>query len=354
MQYNKNGKSKISGGVKMKEKYSVFLGNVGSCSDRYCTAYGRTYSWEELFERAASIPYLSGVDLVLTPELLESFENIRGLLKASGLKPVSLAVDHFTQAKWKQGTLSSVNPSVRKEAIQDTMRAMDLAAEIGCNLVTVWPGQDGYDYLFQADYIRERTLFADGIREACRHRPDIRLSLEYKAKEPRCHCYVNSTAATLLMIQEIGEKNCGAVLDYGHALLGYENPAEAVAMLAKYGNRLFHVHINDNYRLWDDDMIVGSVHTLEYLEFFYWLRRTGYDGWMTIDQYPYREDGQEAVAESAAWLYTLEQKMEQMNSEIIEDVLRKKDGIAASRLMRRILFPEEELNGQKAVQKTRR
>ena len=75
---------------------------------------------------------------------------------------------------------------------------------------------------------------------------------------------------------------------------------------------------------------------------------------MTIDQYPYREDGQEAVAESAAWLYTLEQKMEQMDSEIIEDVLRKKDGIAASRLMRRILFPEEELNGQKAVQKIRR
>ena len=186
----------------MKEKYSVFLGNVGSCSDRYCAAYGKAYSWEELFERAASVPYLSGVDLVLTPELLESFQEVRGFLKTTGLKPVSLAVDHFTQAKWKQGTLSSVDPSVRKEAVQDTMRAMDLAAEIGCGLVTVWPGQDGYDYLFQADYIRERTLFADGIREACRHRPDIRISLEYKAKEPRSHCYVNSTATTLLMIQE--------------------------------------------------------------------------------------------------------------------------------------------------------
>ena len=125
----------------MKEKYSVFLGNVGSCSDRYCAAYGRSYSWEELFERAASIPYLSGVDLVLTPEVLESFEVIRKLLKASDLKAVSLAVDHFTQAKWKQGSLSSVDPSIRKEAVRDTMRAMDLAAEIGCDLVTVWPGR---------------------------------------------------------------------------------------------------------------------------------------------------------------------------------------------------------------------
>lgn len=324
------------------QKYSVFLGNVGSCSDRYCPAYGRAFSWKELLERVRSVPQISGVDLVLTPELLESFQEIRGLLKESGLKPVSLAVDHFTQAKWKQGTLSSVDPAVRKEAIRDTVRAMDLAAEIGCDLVTVWPGQDGYDYLFQADYIRERTLFADGIREACRHRPDIRISLEYKAKEPRNHCYVNSTATTLLMIQEIGEDNCGAVLDYGHVLLGYESPAEAVAMLDKYGKRLFHVHINDNYRLWDDDMIVGSVHTLEYLEFFCWLRRTGYDGYLTIDQYPYREDGRDAVAESAAWMQALERRADRIDPEKVAAVLRRKDAVAASALMRGILFGEGE------------
>ncbi len=65
----------------MERKYSVFLGNVGSCSDRYCTAYGRTYSPDELFKRAASIPLLTGVDLVLTPELLESFDHVKELLK---------------------------------------------------------------------------------------------------------------------------------------------------------------------------------------------------------------------------------------------------------------------------------
>ena len=325
----------------MERKYSVFLGNVGSCSDRYCAAYGRTYSPDELFKRAASIPLLTGVDLVLTPELLESFDHVKELLKTTGLKAVSLAVDHFTQAKWKQGSLSSLDPLIRGQAINDTKQAMDLAAEIGCDLVTIWPGQDGYDSLFQADYIRERTLFADGVREACRHRRDIRVSLEYKSKEPRNHCYVNSTAGTLLMLQEIGEANCGAVLDYGHVLLGYESPAEAVALLAKYGNRLFHVHINDNYRLWDDDMIAGSIHTLEYLEFFYWLRRTGYNGWMTIDQYPYREDGRDAVSESAEWLDSLETLVDRADMEEISNTLKRKDAISASRLMRKLLFGEK-------------
>lgn len=113
-------------------------------------------------------------------------------------------------------------------------------------------------------------------------------------------------------------------------------------MLDKYGKRLFHVHINDNYRLWDDDMIVGSVHTLEYLEFFYWLRRTGYDGYLTIDQYPYREDGRDAVAESAAWMQALERRADRIDPEKVAAVLRRKDAVAASALMRGILFGEGE------------
>ncbi len=324
-----------------QRKYSVFLGNVGSCSDRYCGAYGRPYSIEELFQRAATVPHLTGVDLVLTPDLVDGFPTVRRMLDATGLNPVSLAVDHFAQAKWKQGSFSSPDPAIRRSAVDDTKRAMDLAAEIGCNLVTIWPGQDGYDYIFQADYEQERTWFADGIREACRHNREIRIALEYKAREPRNRCYLNNTAAAVLILEEIGEASCGAALDYGHVLLGYESPAEAVAILHKYGNRLFHVHINDNYRLWDDDMIAGSVHTLEYLEFFHWLRRTGYEGWMTIDQYPYREDGRDAVAESAEWLHALEGIMDHADSAEIDEVLKRKDAVAASRLMRRLLFRGE-------------
>lgn len=316
----------------------MFLGNVGSCSDRYCAAYGRPYNLEELFERVASIPLIRGVDLVVTDDIVDGLDRVKACIRKAGLSVASLVVDHFAQAKWGQGTFSSVNQEIREQAIEDTKRAMDLAAELGCGNVTIWAGQDGYDYLFQADYLKERTWFADGVREACRHRSDITVSLEYKAKEPRTHSYVNSVGTTLLMVHEIGEPNCGVTLDFGHALLGYENPAESVALLSKYGNKLMHVHINDNYRYWDDDMVAGSVHTLEYLEFFYWLRRTGYSGWITMDQYPYREDGRDAVAESAEWLNALESLVDRADLQEIEAVLSRKDAIAASRLMRKLVF----------------
>ena len=45
-------------------KYSVILGNVGQCSDRYMTGgYGRSFELEELFERVASIKGVTGVNL---------------------------------------------------------------------------------------------------------------------------------------------------------------------------------------------------------------------------------------------------------------------------------------------------
>jgi xylose isomerase len=217
---------------------------------------------------------------------------------------------------------------------------MDFAAEVNCPIVTIWPGQDGYDYLFQADYIQERRWFTEGIKSACAHRTDIDLTLEYKIKEPRTHSYVSSAATTLLMIADCGSPNLGVVLDYGHAALGYETPAESVALLSMYGDKLRHVHINDNFGIWDDDMIVGTVHTMHYLEFFYWLERTGYHGYITIDQFPYREDGRAAVEESALWIDTLQSMIEGADQAAIATALAGKDAIAASRVMRSIIAPK--------------
>ena len=322
----------------MNRKYSVFISNVASCNDRYCAAYGREFSMDEMFERVKSIPLLSAVDLVMNQQFRQDKEGILKNMERTGLKVASIAVDTFANPLFQQGSLSSIDKDVRATAIQHAKEAIDFAAQIGCKTVTLWPGQDGYDYIFQADYIKERQLFADGVKELCEYNKEIDITLEYKLKEPRTHSYISTVGATLLMINDLGCENLGIALDYGHAALGYESPAEAVAMCKMYGDRLKHIHINDNYRLWDDDMIVGSVHSLEYLEFIYWLRKTGYTGYMTLDQFPYREDGREAVAESAAWLDALERIIDKADMAEIDSVIAKKDAIAASKLMRKLLL----------------
>lgn len=317
--------------------YSVFIDNVGSCNDRYCGAYGHPFTIEEKFDRVKSIPLLSAVDIVLSPGFIHEKERIRENLARTGLKCASIAIDTFADPVFQKGSFSAVDPKVRALAIQRSKEAIDFARSIDCGIVTTWPGQDGYDYLFQADYIKERKLFQDAMIELCDYDPEMTITMEYKIKEPRTHCYISTVGTALLMCEASGRKNLGLALDYGHAALGYETPAEAVAICKMYGDRLRHIHINDNYRLWDDDLIVGSVHTLEFIEFIYWLRRTGYQGYMTLDQFPYREDGRDAVAESAEWLDFLESIVDNADMDEIHATIAKNDAIAASRLMRKLL-----------------
>lgn len=324
-------------------RYSVILSNVGSCCDRYLNSgYSNPFTIEELFDRVSSIDQVQGVELVGNWHIKsDNVGQIKDNLNRTGLKLVSIIPDHFGQQKWGKGAFTSKNPSIREEAVKHTKEIMDIAAELGCGLVSIWPGQDGYDYFFQADYIEERGWFEEGVKECCKYRKDIKVSIEYKPKEPRNRSYPSNVANTLLMIKEIDEENCGITIDYGHALVAYENVAESVAMSKKYGNKLFHIHMNDSYGFWDDDMIVGSIHTIPYLEYLYWLKKTDYKGWISIDQYPYREDGRNAVNESIQWMITLNDIMNRMNDEEVQRVIKAGDATESSRMLRKYMFGNE-------------
>lgn len=324
----------------MTAKYSVILSNVGSCSDRYVTGgYAEPFTISEMFERVSHIPQVTGVELVGTWHVTDkNVKELKGHLERYGLKLASIIPDHFGQMKWKNGSFAAKDPAVRRDAVAHTKEMIDAAVELGGNLVSLWPGQDGYDYLFQADYIEERDWFGEGLKEVSGYRPDVRVALEYKPKEPRTHSYLSTAAMSILMAQETGADNVGVTIDFGHALNAYETPSESVALLKKYGNRLFHVHMNDNFRHWDDDMIVGSVHTIETLEFFYWLKRTGYDGWLSIDQYPYREDGLEAVREGVDAMEAFVRLVDSIPSGEIEALLKSGKSPEIAAYLRKLLL----------------
>jgi xylose isomerase len=323
----------------MERKYSVFLGNVGTSFDRHCPKYqDKKFSIRELFERVASIDKMKGVDLAAHPDIVENRDVVEEMVSKTGLKVVSVVVDLFAQPRWKQGSLSSTSAEIREEAVEETKKVMDMAEDLGCDFITIWPGQDGYDYMFQADYIRERTWFAEGIKSACRYKSNICIALEYKLREPRTHNYINTVGNTILTVLEVGEPNCGIAIDTGHAYFAYENSAESVALIKKWGGNLMHVHINDNFSGADDDLIVGSNRTLEYLEFLFWLRKTDYNGWFTMDQFPYREDGRDAVQESIYWLDAFESIIDNADMNEIEEIIAKKDAVLANKMARKLLL----------------
>ena len=135
--------------------------------------------------------------------------------------------------------------------------------------------------------------------------------------------HVGTIGKVLLMIQSTGCDNIGVVLDIGHAFAAYENPSQSIALLKMYGDKLYHTHFNDNYRLWDDDMIAGSIHTIEFIEFLYWMRKTGFKGWYSLDIFPYREDGIDAAQESIDWVNAMDQVIDKMGMDALGELIKK-------------------------------
>jgi xylose isomerase len=163
------------------------------------------------------------------------------------------------------------------------------------------------------------------------------ISIEYKAKEPRTHLTWSTAARTLLGIQSIGRDDVGIVVDLGHSLFAKEAPADVLSLVHEHG-RLYTIEVNDNWREWDDDLTVGSIHLVETLEFFHAVRTIGWQEPILLDQFPFREDPVEAARTSVRTMRAIESALDRLDLDALNDVQERQDALAAQRLISDLLL----------------
>jgi sugar phosphate isomerase/epimerase len=321
-------------------RFSANINTFNACADRYVlSGYGQRATVEEMIEAATKVPALTGVEVVGLWHVNDSnVAEVHRRVRDAGLVVTCVTPDIWAQAKWGRGSFASNDPEVRRAAIQEVKKSMEWARQMDCEVVDLWFGQDGYDYPLQADYLAAWDRLIEGTIECAEHLPDVKLVIEYKPKEPRAHCHVATVGNTLLLLDRVNKPNVGAMIDVGHSLMAYENTAEAAAMLQHFGRKLFYMHFNDNWRLWDDDMMAGSIHTIELLELLYWLDRVEYNGWYALDIFPYREDGVRAATESIRWIQGLHGALDRIGRERVAAVVAAGDAPDASALVREALL----------------
>ncbi|CAJ1919628.1 unnamed protein product [Cylindrotheca closterium] len=253
-------------------------------------------------KRQVTIPGLTCVDFNY-PQHFHSWSNkeAKAALDEAGL--VAGAVCLRYPSKFARGAMNHPDVDLRKEAIELTKEAARTAIDLGCSEVVVWSAYDGYDYPFTVDYDEKWQQLVDAFQEICDAFPGIKFSLEYKPTDENTRFFtVPSTAAALLLVQDIDRPNMGLTLDVGHMLMSGENPGQSIAMVGKR-KKLFGVQLNDGYtRLAaEDGMMFGSVHPSMALEIMYQLYRSDFDGHFYFDTFPQRSD---PVAEA---VYNIEQ-----------------------------------------------
>ncbi len=275
----------------MNQKISVGIWDFGMGSCRYVGEGYKPYmNFEERVRAISKIKGASGIEITYPNDVNEkTWPEAKALLDELNLKIIGMGVELVCDKQWKTGSLSSADKDRRDISCNLVKDAMKFAKSIGVKTVSLWMGQDGFDYVFQNDYAKAYDYLVECLRDCAKTEPSVNLGIEYKVSEPRMSCMMKNAGMALAVAYETGCDNVGVTLDVGHAFNAGENPAEVAAILLSK-KRLFHIHVNDNYRIADDDMPVGSVHWPQYFEFFYWMDKMGYDGWYSLDLYPYRDD----------------------------------------------------------------
>jgi xylose isomerase len=273
-------------------KNSILLGTLGRYADRF-HEYQKPRSLEERLDIAKTIPRTHGVEPVYPQDLGVACEKVP-VVKASGLAVSAVNVNVKGEDKFRLGSFTNPDADIRREAIQYLKIAMDAAIDLGTDMITVCPLIDGWDYAFQVDYRKQWQWTIEAFTEACAHRSDVRVSIEYKPYEVRNRIILPTMGRTLHFCDVVGAKNLGVTMDVGHAFIAGETPA-AELCIGHAAGRVFYVHFNDNDRGADWDMLPGSVNFWETLETLYYVEALGWDGWMAYDVFTRTGDNVEAV-----------------------------------------------------------
>jgi L-rhamnose isomerase len=279
-------------------RFATRLNSFASGAASYWPGQTEKPSLHQMVTRASSVPGLTDVDLNYPDHAGGDLPQTAAMIADCGLAVNGLAMRYYTNPAFKLGAFTNPDPVVRREAIDLTKRGIDVTRTLGSTLMTLWLGQDGFDYGFQCDYNSLWEMAVAGLAEVAAHDPDCLISIEYKPNEPRAYSLLPDAATTLLAIADAGAPNLGVTLDFAHSLYANEQPANAAAQIMRR-SRLLGLHLNDGYGKRDDGLMVASVHAQATLELLREVSRAGFDGAIYFDTFP-DATGMDPVQECAA------------------------------------------------------
>lgn len=320
-------------------KLSVLASTWSKHGDRWMlSGYYEGLSLEKIIEKTAKIEELDGIELIYPQQINENnYKEIAAIIKEQGLEISSIANSISSLPEYYKGALTNSDNKIRQKAIDTVKNGLDIAAELGVDRTNLWLGREGYNYPFQIDYNESWQLLINGLKECAYYRPEIKICIEYKIRDPQSRLMAGTASRTMLLINDVGADNLGVLMDAGHTLYAYESLAETIYMLQNYG-KLFHFHLNDNYRFADEDMVVGSIHFFEFIEAFYWLVKVGYNGWISFDPHPLGEDETKSVRESIRFVKGTLKLLDRVGFDTIAELLKHREAMEVYKLLQNDLF----------------
>ncbi|HEY6338661.1 MAG TPA: xylose isomerase [Candidatus Sulfotelmatobacter sp.] len=224
--------------------------------------------------------------------------------KESGVVVPMATVNLFFHPVFRDGAFTANDPEVRAYALQKTMRAMDLGAELGAKVFVLWGGREGVetDACRRADEAVKRLR--DAVNYLCEYNIakgyGYKFAMEAKPNEPRGDIYMATTGHYLGFIPTLAHPEMvGVNPEVAHEHMAGLNFMHGVAQAWEAG-KLYHIDLNDQYPgRYDQDLRFGSANLKSAFWLVKFLEDVGYQGSRHFDAHAYRTENYDGVKDFA-------------------------------------------------------
>ena len=225
-------------------------------------------------------------------------------LAETGLVVPMATTNLFHNPVFKDGAFTSNDPQVRAFALQKTMRAIDLGAELGAEVYVFWGGREGVESDASKNPVEALKYFREALNFLLEYVIDqgypLKFALEAKPNEPRGDLYLPTTGAMLGFIASLDHPEMvGVNPEMAHEHMAGLNFLHAVAQAWEAG-KLFHIDLNDqNYVRFDQDWRFSAQSLKQSFFLVKFLEEVGYQGSRHFDAHAYRTEDYQGVRDFA-------------------------------------------------------
>ena len=172
---------------------------------------------------------------------------------------------------------ADLTDSIRHASVQEMFQSLEVAAELGAQKVVLHPGHIGGlgVYVIETALAHANNSLAAIIEYAQK----LGLCVCLENMFPRCRAFVEPGDFVDILQRFL---NLKLTLDTGHANIGAKGGRRILQFIKKFGHRIGHLHISDNFGERDDHIPLGSG-VIDFKKIVRAIRRSGYDDTATLE-----------------------------------------------------------------------
>lgn len=251
-----------------KFKFSVGPWNVHAGADSYGPATREEIPFEEKLKKFAEMGFsaiqfhdddaVPNINDYTEEEIKEKARELKKQLDKHGLVAEFVAPRLWMDKHTADGGYMSASEKDREYAMWRSYRSIDIANELGCDMVVLWLAREGTLCAESKSPVRATKMLIEAINKMLQYDPNIRICIEPKPNEPidRSIC---GTMGHVMAISAatIDPKRVGGNLESAHAILAGLDPAHEIGFALAMG-KLMTVHLNDQNGIkYDQDKTFG-------------------------------------------------------------------------------------------------